>query len=422
MENNSFGARLKRAWNAFANRDPTRFYPDHSASYFHRPDRVRFSRGNERSIVTSVYNKIAIDVAAIDIQHCKLDDNGRFTEVIESKLNKCLTLEANIDQTGRAFMQDVVMSMLDEGCVAIVPVDTKGDPLLSESYEILTMRTGKIKEWYPTTVKVELYNDKTGKKQEIMLPKRIVGIVENPLYAVINEPSSTMQRLIRKLNLLDVIDEQSGSGKLDMIVQLPYTVRSEVQKDRAEKRRKSIEDQLTNSKYGIAYADATEKITQLNRPVENNLMKQIEYLTNMLYSQLGINQSILDGTADEQTMLNYYNRTTEPIVTAIVDEMKRKFLSQTARAQKQSILYFRNPFKLVPLMQLAEISDKLTRNEIASSNEIRQIIGWKPSDDPRADQLINSNINQGNGTAPLTEAVDENKELEEGGKNQNGEL
>lgn len=423
MENNSFGARIKRAWNAFANRDPTAYYPNYGSSYFYRPDRVRFSRGNERSIVTSVYNRIAIDVATIDIQHCKLDDNDRFIEVIDSKLNKCLSLEANIDQTGRAFIQDVVMSMLDEGSVAIVPVDTKGDPVLSDSYDILSMRTGKILEWYPTKVRVEVYNDKTGKKQDITLPKKMVAIIENPLYAVINEPNSTMQRLIRKLNLLDVIDEQSGSGKLDMIVQLPYSVRSETQMERAEKRRKSIEDQLTNSKYGIAYADATEKITQLNRPVENNLMKQIEYLTNMLYSQLGITQSILDGTADEQTMLNYYSRTTEPIITAIVEEMKRKFLSQTARSQHQSILYFRNPFKLVPLAQLAEISDKLTRNEIASSNEIRQIIGWKPSDDPRADQLINSNINQGSNVAAAPPKEVENiEEYEEGGKIQNGEL
>lgn len=421
MENNSFGARLKRAWNAFANRDPTRYYADYGASYSHRPDRVRFSRGNERSIVTAVYNRIALDVAQLDIQHCKLDKDGRFTEVLDTKLNKCLTLEANIDQTGRAFLQDVVMSMLDEGSVAIVPVDTTDNPRYTKSYDILSMRTAKILEWYPTTVRVKLYNDQTGNKQEIILPKHMVAIIENPLYAVINEPNSTMQRLIRKLNLLDVIDEQSGSGKLDLIVQLPYTVRSDIQKERAENRRRNIEDQLTNSKYGIAYADATEKITQLNRPVENNLMKQIEYLTSMLYSQLGMTQSILDGTADEQTMLNYYSRTTEPIVTAIVEEMRRKFLSQTARSQHQSILYFRNPFKLVPLAQFAEITDKLTRNEIASSNEMRQVIGWKPSNDPRADQLVNSNINQGtNPPAPPTEEA--NEEDKEGGKNQNGEL
>ena len=341
-----------------------------------------------------MYNRIALDTASIDIFHARLDEDGRFTEQIKSGLNECLTLSANIDQTGKAFLQDVVMSMMDEGAVAIVPVDTSIDPSVSGSFDIHSLRTAKIVEWYPAFVKVELYNDKTGLKEQITLPKNSVAIIENPLYAVINEPNSTMQRLIRKLNILDVIDEQSGSGKLDLIIQLPYVIKSEARRQQAETRRKDIEMQLAGSKYGVAYTDGTEKITQLNRPVENNLMKQIEYLTNMLYSQLGITQSILDGSANEKTMLNYYNRTIEPIITAIVDEMKRKFLTKTARTQGQSIVYFRNPFKLVPVTEIAEISDKLTRNEIASSNEIRQIIGWKPSDDPAADELRNKNLNQ----------------------------
>ena len=386
--------RLQHAWNAFLNRDPTPDYRDGGMASYHRPDRMRFSRGNERSIVTSVYNRIALDTASIDIFHARLDEDGRFTEQIKSGLNECLTLSANIDQTGKAFLQDVVMSMMDEGAVAIVPVDTSIDPSVSGSFDIHSLRTAKIVEWYPAFVKVELYNDKTGLKEQITLPKNSVAIIENPLYAVINEPNSTMQRLIRKLNILDVIDEQSGSGKLDLIIQLPYVIKSEARRQQAETRRKDIEMQLAGSKYGVAYTDGTEKITQLNRPVENNLMKQIEYLTNMLYSQLGITQSILDGSANEKTMLNYYNRTIEPIITAIVDEMKRKFLTKTARTQGQSIVYFRNPFKLVPVTEIAEISDKLTRNEIASSNEIRQIIGWKPSDDPAADELRNKNLNQ----------------------------
>lgn len=386
--------RLQHAWNAFLNRDPTPDYRDGGMASYSRPDRMRFSRGNERSIVTAVYNRIALDTASIDIFHARLDDDGRFTEQIQSGLNECLTLSANIDQTGKAFLQDVVMSMMDEGAVAIVPVDTTIDPSKSGSFDINSLRTAKIVEWYPAFVKVELYNDKTGLKEQITLPKKSVAIIENPLYAVINEPNSTMQRLIRKLNILDVIDEQSGSGKLDLIIQLPYVIKSEARKQQAEARRKDIEMQLAGSKYGVAYTDGTEKITQLNRPVENNLMKQIEYLTSMLYSQLGITQSILDGSADEKTMLNYYNRTIEPILTAIVDEMKRKFLTKTARTQGQSIVYFRNPFKLVPVTEIAEISDKLTRNEIASSNEIRQIIGWKPSDDPAADELRNKNLNQ----------------------------
>ena len=390
----AFTDRLQHAWNAFLNRDPTYEFRDHGMISTYKPDRVRFTRGNERSIVTSVYNRIALDVSSIDINHAKLDENGRFKEVIQSGLNECLTLNANIDQTGKAFIQDVVISMMDEGCVAIVPVDTTINPAVSGSFDIQSLRTGNIIEWRPEFVKVRLYNDKTGQKEDVLLPKKSVAIIENPLYAVINEPNSTMQRLIRKLNLLDVIDEQSGSGKLDLIIQLPYVIKSEARRQQAENRRKDIEMQLAGSKYGIAYTDGTEKITQLNRPAENNLMKQIEYLTSMLYSQLGITQSVLDGTADERTMLNYYNRTIEPIISAIIDEMKRKFLTKTARTQNQSIVYFRNPFKLVPINELAEISDKFTRNEIATSNEIRQIIGWKPSDDPGADELRNKNLNQ----------------------------
>ena len=375
------------------NRDPTN-YSNIGTGYTYRPDRVRFTRGNERSIVTSIYNRMALDVSAINIQHCKLDENDRFVSKVNSRLNECLNLEANCDQTGRAFIQDIVMSMLDEGCVAIVPIDTTFDPKITGSYDILSMRTGKILEWYPDRIRVRVYNDKTGIKEEIVVPKKNVAIIENPLFAIINEPNSTMQRLIRKLNLLDYIDEQSGSGKLDLIIQLPYVIKSEARRQQAEMRRKDIETQLSGSTYGIAYTDGTERITQLNRPVENNLMKQIEYLTSMLYSQLGITQSILDGTADEQTMLNYYNRTIEPIISAIVDEMKRKFLTKTARTQMQSIMFFRDPFKLVPVNNIAEIADKFTRNEIMSSNEIRQIIGRKPSDDPKADKLVNSNISQ----------------------------
>lgn len=389
----NFGSRLMHAWNAFTNRDPT--YPRTlGESYYHRPDRVQFTRGNERSIATAVYNRIAMDVAAVEIRHVKLDENMRYSSDIDSGLNKCLNLEANIDQTGRAFIQDVVMSMLDEGCVAIVPVDTSMDPTVSGSYSIDSMRTGKIVQWYPQHVKVRLYNDRTGKKQEVTLPKSTVAIIENPLYAVINEPNSTMQRLIRKLSLLDVTDEQTASGKLDLIIQLPYVIKTQSKRDEAERRRKEIERQLAGSKYGIAYADGTERITQLNRSVENNLMKQIEYLTEMLYSQLGITQTVMDGTADEKTMLNYNNRSIEPIVSAIVDELKRKFLTKTARSQGQSIMMFRDPFKLVPVNNIAEIADKFTRNEIMTSNEFRQVIGMKPSDDPKADQLVNANISQ----------------------------
>lgn len=401
--------RLQHAWNAFRNPDMGYRYQDYGTSSYYRPDRIIPSRGNERTITTSVYNRIALDTAAINIMHARLDDNGRYKEQITSGLNECLTLRANIDQTSKAFLQDVVMSMMDEGVVAIVPVDTTIDPTKSNSFDIQTMRTGQIIEWYPKHVKVRVYNDRTGLKEEVLLPKKSVAIIENPLYAVINEPNSTMQRLVRKLNLLDVIDEQSGSGKLDLIIQLPYVIKSEARRNQAENRRKDIENQLAGSKYGIAYTDATEKITQLNRPVENNLMKQIEYLTGMLYSQLGITQSILDGTADEKTMLNYYNRTIEPIITAIVDEIKYKFLTKTARTQMQDIVYFRNPFKLVPINELAEISDKFTRNEIASSNEIRQIIGWKPSDDPGADELRNKNLNKSGAEIPPNKSVEENQ-------------
>jgi len=390
----NFGSRLKNAWNAFQNKTPTsgNEYGSYGGSYY-RPDRVRLSRGNERSIVTAIFNRIALDVAAISIRHCDLDDEDRFKSYRSSKLDNCLNLETNIDQTSRAFFQDAVMSMFDEGSVALVPVDTIGNPVFTKSYDIVTMRTGRILAWYPDKVTIELYNDKTGLKQSITLPKSVVAIVENPLYAIMNEPNSTLQRLIRKLNLLDSIDEQSSSGKLDLIIQLPYVIKSESRKAQAEQRRQDIERQLTGSKYGIAYTDGTEKVIQLNRAVENNLLKQVEYLTSMLYSQLGITDTILNGTADEQTMLNYYSRTIEPIVSSFVDEMIRKFLTKTARSQKQSILFFRDPFKLVPVDKLAEIADKFTRNEILSSNEIRSIVGRKPSNDPKADQLINSNLN-----------------------------
>lgn len=406
---------IRHGWNAFLNRDPTVNYRNIGSEYSYRPDRPRLTRGNERSIVTSVYNRIALDVASIDIKHCKLDENGRFISVVNSALNNCLTLEANIDQTSRAFIQDIVMSMLDEGCVAIVPIETDVDPNSTDSYKIFSMRTGKILGWYPSHVKVRVYNENTGRKEDIIVPKKSVSIIENPLYAVINEPNSTMQRLIRKLNLLDVIDEQSGSGKLDLIIQLPYTVKSDLRKQQAESRRQDIERQLTGTKYGIAYTDATEHITQLNRSVDNNLMKQIEYLTSMLYSQLGITQSVLDGTADEQTMLNYNSRTVEPIISAIVDEMKRKFLTKTARTQLQTISFFRDPFKLVPVNNIAEIADKFTRNEILTSNEIRQIVGFKPSDDPKADQLLNSNLNHNESDGDQQDEPDFNKE-----ENQNG--
>ena len=413
----SFGSRLKHAWNAFLNRDPTITYKqDIGTSYYRRPDRPRLSRGNEKTIITSIYNRIALDVAAIDIQHVRLDANGRYIETIESGLNNCLTLEANLDQTGRAFIQDAVMSMMDDGCVALVPVDTDINPAITDSYKILSIRVGKILEWYPAHVKVRVYNEKTGNKEDIIVPKKTVAIIENPLYAVMNEPNSTMKRLTRKLALLDFVDEQNSSGKLDMIIQLPYVIKSETRRQQAEERRKQIEDQLVGSKYGIAYTDGTERITQLNRPVENNLMAQIESLTKTLYSQLGINESVMDGTADEKTMLNYNNRTIEPIISAIVDEMKRKFLTKTARSQRQSIEFFRDPFRLVPVNDIAEIADKFTRNEIMTSNEIRQIIGMKPSNDPKADQLVNSNIAQptnGMMEDPMAEE-DYEEEMDEG--------
>lgn len=387
--------RLQHAWNAFVYNDNTYTNPQNLGGFStFKPDRVHFSRGVEKSIVTSVYNRLALDVASLAIKHVRLDENGRYMEEVNSGLQNCLNIEANIDQTGRAFLQDVVMSMLDEGCVAIVPVDTTVNPAVSGSYEINTMRTGKILEWYPAHVRIRVYNDKKGIHEELTLPKSSVAIIENPLYAVINEPNSTMQRLIRKLNLLDVVDEQTSSGKLDLIIQLPYVIKSEARRRQAEERRKDIEMQLSGSKYGIAYTDGTERITQLNRPAENNLMKQVEYLTSMLYSQLGLTQSIMDGSADEKTMLNYYNRTIEPIIAAIVDEMKRKFLTKTARSQRQTVMYFRDPFKLVPVNEIAEIADKFTRNEIMTSNEIRQIVGMKPADDPSADELRNKNLNQ----------------------------
>ncbi len=390
----SIGARLKHAWNAFTNRDPTYYQRSLGAGYSVRPDRPRLSKGNEKSIVTSIFNRIALDVSAVTIKHCRIDSNGRYIEDIDSDLNNCLNLEANIDQTSRAFIQDIVMSLLDEGCVAVVPIDTSIDPGITDSYKIQTMRTGKIIEWYPSHVKIRLYNDRKGEKEDIILPKKQVAIIENPLYAVINEHNSTMQRLIRKLSLLDATDEQTASGKLDLIIQLPYVVKTPARREQANLRRKDIEEQLAGSKYGIAYTDGTEKITQLNRSLENNLLKQIEYLTEMVYSQLGITQEVLNGTADEKTMLNYNNRTVEPFVASIVDEMRRKFLTKTARSQGQTITYFRDPFRLVPINDIAEIADKFTRNEIMTSNEIRQIVGMKPADDPKADELVNSNITQ----------------------------
>ena len=408
----SLGARLKHAWNVFKANEFVKPRWDIGPSYHYRPDRPIFSRGNERSIITSVYNRIALDVAAITIQHVRLDDEGRFTSVMNTSLNSCLSLEANLDQTGRAFIQDIVQSMLDEGCVAIVPVDTDDDPE-EGSWKIETMRTGKILEWYPQHVKVRVYNEQTGKKEDVLVSKRTVAIVENPFYAVMNEPNSTMQRLIRKLNILDAIDEQSGSGKLNLIIQLPYVIKTEARRQQAEKRRKDIEEQLSGSKYGVAYTDGTEHVVQLNRPVDNNIMSQIEYLTSMLYSQLGLTQTIMDGSADDKTMLNYLTRTVEPILSAIVDEMKRKFLTKTARSQKQSILFFRDPFKLVPVSEIAEIADKMTRNEIMTSNEIRQKIGMTPSKDPNADKLRNSNL-----SAPKEESTEQNISKED--KVQNG--
>lgn len=405
--------RLKHAWNTFMNRDSYVSRMSIGPSYGYRPDRPLFSRGNERSIITSVYNRIALDVSSMTVQHVRLDGSDRFKEVIESGLNNCLTVEANVDQTGRAFMQDIVMSMLDEGCVAIIPVDTNFDPEKTGGIDIETMRTGKILEWFPQHVKVRVYNDQRGEKEDILVPKSTVGIVENPFYAVMNEPNSTMQRLIRKLNLLDAIDEQNSSGKLNLIIQLPYVIKTEARRQQAELRRQDIENQLASSKYGVAYTDGTEHVVQLNRPVENNLMSQIEYLTSMLYSQLGLTQGILDGSADDKTMQNYLTRIVEPILSAIVDEIKRKLLTKTARSQKQSILFFRDPFKLMPVDKIAEMTDKFTRNEVMTSNEIRQKIGMKPSSDPKADELRNSNLSAPAESTPASTPKEDN--------NQNGE-
>ena len=413
----TIGSRFKRAWNVFMNRDPTSWKNTaySGSSYGYRPDRIRMTRGHERSIVTAICNRIALDVSAISLVHARVDENGHFLEYIDDSLHQCLTVEANIDQTGRALRQDIVMSMLDEGCVAVVPIEADFDPDENNSYKIYSLRTGKILEWMPQHVRVRLYNESTGQFQEVIVPKKYTAIMENPLFAVMNEPNSTMQRLIRKLNILDAIDEQSGSGKLDLIIQLPYVIKSQARKDQAEQRRRDIEQQLSGSKYGIAYTDGTEHITQLNRGVENNLMSQIEYLTKMLYSQLGITESVMDGTANEETMLNYHNRTVEPILAAIADEMTRTFLTKTARTQKQAISFFRDPFKLAPVSQIAEIADKFTRNEIMSKNEFRSIIGMKPSDDPRADELRNSNINQ------TDEEQMTNTNLAVGEENQNGQ-
>lgn len=413
----NIGSRLKRAWNAFTNRDPTGGYKSVGPGYSLSPSRPRLSRGNEKSIVNAVLTRIAMDAAAIDIKHCRLDKNGRYLEDVDSPLNDCFNLSANIDQTGRAFKLDIYLSLLDEGCIALVPIDTTDNPDDTNSYDINSMRTAKILDWYPRHVRVLAYNDRTGEKEELVIPKSQVAIIENPAYSVMNEPNSTMQRLKKKLSLLDATDEQSASGKLDLIIQLPYAVKGELRRQQAEERRKDIEDQLMNGKYGIAWTDGTEKITQLNRSVENNLMKQIEYLTNLFYSQLGVTQSVMDGTADEKTMLNYNNRTIEPLVAAVVDEVKRKFLTKTARTKGQSISYFTDPFKLVPVDNIAEIADKFTRNEIMTSNEIRQIIGMKPSDDPKADQLVNSNISQPNQGEELVVDDTENEERSEG---QNG--
>lgn len=403
----TIGSRFKNAWNAFFNRDPTPIFDNSGNSSSYRPDRYRPTRGNERSIITAINNRIAIDVAAIPIRHVRLDEDGGYLNTIESGLNNCLNLEANLDQTGRAFIQDAVLSMLDEGCVALVPTVTDVNPDYTDSYDIYEIRTGKITEWYPKKVKVEVYNDNTGRKQQIIRPKRKVAIIENPMYSVMNEPNSTMQRLIRKLKLLDAVDEQSSSGKLDLIIQLPYVVKTETRREQAEKRRKEIEEQLTGSKYGIAYTDGTERITQLNRAVENNLLKQVEYLTSMLFSQLGITQTILDGTADEKTILNYRNRIIEPILSAIVDAMKVRFITKTARTQGQSISFFMEPFKLVPVSEIAEIADKFTRNEIMTSNEIRQIVGMKPSRAPQADELRNKNLNRSNEETSKVKPLDD---------------
>lgn len=415
---NSFGSRIKNAWNAFFNKDPTTEYAPPNiigGGYSFRPDRFRFTKGGERTIIASIYNRIAVDCASIDIKHVYLDDNDRFVSEVDSHLNDCFTVEANIDQTGRAFFEDAVISMLDEGCVALVPIDVitnspkYNSPMQTEAYDIANLRVGKVIQWYPQHVRLRVYNELTGRKEEIVLPKKFVAIVENPFYSVMNEPNSTLQRLIRKLSLSDYLDEQTTSKKLDLIIQLPYIIKTESRRRQAEQRRNDIINQLSDSDYGIAYTDGTEKITQLNRPIENQLASQIEYLTSMLYSQLGMTQAILDGTADEKTMLNYYSRTIEPILSAITEEMKRKFLSKTARSQGQSIEFFRDPFKLVPTSQISEMADKFTRNEIMTSNEIRQIIGMKPSSDPNADELRNKNL-----SASADDPRQHNNDYEEG--------
>lgn len=402
-----FSDKLQHAWNIFTNRDPTGLSSVGGPTSSYRPDRPMVGMSNNQTIINSIINRIAMDIATININHVKVDDNGRFLDIIDSGLNECLSLSANLDQTSMAFMQDVVISMLDEGAVAIIPVDMETDPKMSGGFDIRSLRTGSILEWRPDHVRVRVYNEKTGVKEDIEIPKRLACIIENPLYTVMNAPNSTMKRLIRKMYLLDMMDEKNSSGKLDLIIQLPYIVKSEARRQQAENRRKEIEMQLTGSKYGIAYTDGTEKITQLNRPVENNLFKQVEYLTESLYSQLGITPSIIDGTADEKTMLNYFNRTIDPIINAIILEMKRKFLTKTARTRKQSIMYFRNQFTLASVTEIAEIADKFTRNEIASSNDIRQLIGWKPSNDPSADELRNKNLNRSKQETPRVEEHNE---------------
>ena len=414
MPNQTLPERLRRAWNAFTNRDPTQEYSqDYGPGFYYRPDKFRYSHGNEKSIINAIYTRIAVDVAAINIQHVRLDDNDRFTEEIEDGLDNILTLEANIDQTNRNFIQDIVMSMCNEGVVAVVPVDTTTDPTgRSEAYDIETMRVGKIVQWYPQAVKIDLYNDRTGKHEEILMPKKSVAIIENPLYSVMNEPNSTLQRLIRKLNLLDYVDEQNGAGKLDMIIQLPYIIKTDARRQQAEQRRKDIEMQLEGSKYGIAYTDGTEKVMQLNRSIDSQLPSQIEYLTSMLYSQLGMTEDVMKGTADEKTMLNYYNRTIEPFLSAITTEFKRKFLSKTARTQNQSIEFFRDPFKLVPVNDIAQMADTFVRNAILSENEVRAILAFKPSEDPRADELQNPNLYP-ESESPMDEGYEESVPAEE---------
>nr|DAJ23082.1 MAG TPA: portal protein [Caudoviricetes sp.] len=396
----NIGSRLKHAWNAFLNRDPpgSRYY---GGGYSYRPDRMRFSRGSERTIINAIYNRIALDAASITINHVKLDENNRFDSIIDSGLNYCLNTEANADQTGRGLIQDIVMTFLEEGVAAVVPEKTNFDPRYSNSYEIYSMRVGVPVEWYPNHVRVRLFNELTGQKEEITFPKKMVALIENPFYAVMNAPNSTMQQLVRKLALLDVVDEQAGSGKLDMIIQLPYVIKSPARREQAEQRRADIEQQLSGSKYGIAYTDGTERIVQLNRSLENNILKSIEYLTNMVYSQLGVTQEILNGTADEKTMNNYMNRIIEPVIAAIADEFKRKFLTKTARTQGQSIMFFRDPFRLAPVSMIAEMADKFTRNEIMTPNEFRQMIGMKPSKDPKSDQLANRNIASADKKMPM---------------------